>query len=164
MRVEDPIIVVAGLPGSGKSTVMSKAGSGHVEFDDINNGDGGPLTEQLLRAKRIVQSGGRVAINDSLFCTAGWQGGIERFFGQPIHWISLSNDPTQCKINSWMRHLTQRRSPEFEFQLIDELSAVYRPKGRIEPVWINPTGIDASALPNIQHRGSPIVPQHPFPF
>jgi hypothetical protein len=128
-----PVIVVVGLPGSGKSGLLDElARGGYTLFEDITrdwNGD-------LPRARSHAREGRNVAITDLMFCYESWRSRLEHELALPVQWIFFENNPWQCAKNCLYRFMFQKphRPLRFEVVMIRKLSLVYKPYGEIRPV------------------------------
>ncbi len=129
------VIGIAGLPGSGKSTLMNELQKqGYSPYDNINvdwNGN-------LPRARTEAHQGKDVAISDIMFCKESMRRRLERELELTVQWISFENIPWQCARNCLYRFMfanrDKPRSLDFEIGKIIELSPVFKPVGDIRPV------------------------------
>lgn len=93
------VTLVAGLPGSGKSSMLRKlAADGATCIDDIH-----ALSELPPRRVRWL------AVADVNFCRSqvrsAAEAEIERRYGaSEIEWVFFANDPTQCLANASARN------------------------------------------------------------
>jgi hypothetical protein len=127
------LIAIAGLPGSGKTTIMDDFRlKGYSIYDDIYANRG----VNLPKAKADAQQGKRVAISDIMFCKSEIRQQIEREIGGCFAWIFTENDPWQCEQNCIYRVeiQKQKRDLKFEKSKIRELSPIYKPLGDVRPV------------------------------
>lgn len=128
-----PVIVIVGLPGSGKSGLMDELErSGYTLYENITQDWNG----NLPRARSHAREGKNVAITDLMFCDESWRSRLERELGLPVQWIFFENNPWQCAKNCLYRCMFQQPDARLKSQvlLIRQLSAVYNPYGEIRPV------------------------------
>ncbi len=72
------VIGVAGLPGSGKSTLMYELQRlGCSRYNDINR----DWNSNLPKARSEAQRGRNVAVSDIMFCNESWRGRLQRELG-----------------------------------------------------------------------------------
>lgn len=123
------IIIVVGLPGSGKTTYMSQSNfNDYIKFDNIFAHPDG--TSKFLET---VNDGKSAIVSDIQFCKSST---LQKFIskipeGIVVNYHYFSNNPAQCKKNAITRngrHLVQ------QLDFIDSHTANYNP---IDPysVW-----------------------------
>src|SRR4051812_40203654 len=94
------VVAVAGMPGSGKSTLMNQyQQNGYERFDDFNKDWGGNLS----RLKAAVAQGKNAMLSDIEFCREDMRLKLERDLGSPVQWIFFENNPYQCAKNVLFR-------------------------------------------------------------
>ena len=128
-----PFIAIAGLPGSGKSTLMrGMAAEGYLVLDDMREDWDGAV--ERLRA--VLAEGGRVVASDVMFCEASWRAQLALAAGREPVWLSFANDPWQCAVNCLFRLMVERddRPLMDMLHLIAELSPAYEPPGLVHPI------------------------------
>lgn len=110
---------IAGLPGSGKTTLMSlfDQNSVHV-FDDINRDwNGGIFT-----AKECLSRNETVIVSDIIFCEKKWRTALENALGMRAQWICFENNPEKAKKNALKRN---RPSLKRELDLIEGITKTF---------------------------------------
>ena len=115
-------LIIIGLPGSGKTTLMESPGlSLHRKFDDVNKSHA-----SMLDFRTAVETHVPVAVSDILFCDQGF---LDRFIaklprGFSFHKIYFKNDPGACIKNAARR---DRKHVDRDIQMIYRLSPNYHP-------------------------------------
>jgi len=133
MAADPQIVAIAGLPGSGKSTlVRDYVARGYTAFDD----PGATWDETLVHIAEAAQRGERVVVAEIMFCRAEWREQLEAALAQPVHWRWFRNDPWQCSVNCLFRlmvQLDERPLMDMLFR-IAELSPQYSPPHEALPI------------------------------
>ncbi len=133
MAADPQIIAIAGLPGSGKSTlVRDYVARGYTAFDD----PGATWDETIAHIAQAARGGTRLVVAEIMFCTAEWRAKLESALEQPVHWHWFRNDPWQCSVNCLYRlmvQLDERPLMDMLFR-IAELSPQYTPPADALPV------------------------------
>ena len=115
------IIIIVGLPGSGKTTLIENMKElGDLLLDDISRRK--TPFEDLVAAIHDPNAK-RIIVSDPLFCHRGNQIDIhDQLKTYPVHldWIFFENDPQQCLIN--VQHRNDGRDVN---GFIYEVSGVY---------------------------------------
>jgi hypothetical protein len=127
------VIVVAGLPGSGKSRIMDELkNNGYSRYNDINKN----WDENISRVLLEIRQGLKVAISDIIFCDKSWRKRLEDELCVSVQWIFMENDPWQCAKNCLFRFAYQKahRPLHREIEFIRAFSPNYFPYGDIRPV------------------------------
>jgi predicted kinase len=141
------VILIAGLPGCGKSTYLKSefsAEPGWKIIDDYqaNARDNSKRFDHGREYEAMTShllSGGNCAIADIAFCRTSARTEAEETIlrsvpGATIEWRFFENDPQQCRTNVILR---SRDSVEKELLRIDQLSKSYVPPSGavVLPVW-----------------------------
>jgi hypothetical protein len=141
--MDGEIVLIAGLPGSGKTCYLSEMEEvGWLVFDDYKREGtslefrNSPRFQQLREALNI---GSRCIVADIHFCKTESREEAERELGTEIpgvriSWRFFENDLSSCELNIRRRG---RCTMQSELGYLQEYSPVYRPpKGAIiMPVW-----------------------------
>ncbi len=126
MNSNPQLVAIAGLPGSGKSTLVhSYVEQGYVAFDD----PGAQWEDNLHRINEELARGSRVVVAEIMFCTPEWRLRLENGVSRPVHWRWFANDPWQCGVNCLYRLMVQLDDRPLMDMLyrIAELSPQYTP-------------------------------------
>jgi hypothetical protein len=139
------IILIAGLPGSGKTTHMdSMRRDGWTVFDDFkaNAYDDSPAFQHSRNYQTLLsalRAGQKCAVADIDFCTTSSRAEPEIILRRQIpdvklSWLFFTNDFHACRENVKRR---ASRSLEENLRKLEEYSLLYRiPTGaRVLPVW-----------------------------
>lgn len=135
------IILIVGLPGSGKST-LSK-----VMADTLGIRDRPAEDDDFLRADlrppvgldgviARLNAGGSCIVNDIALCHGAVRNQVASRLsaeapGVEVQWYYLANDAIQCAVNVMADHLRGRRAmPRLE--ALRRFSAVYQPPDNVE--------------------------------
>lgn len=126
MDLTPQLVAIAGLPGSGKSTLVREyAERGYVVFDD----PGAEWDDNLVRIADELARGSRVVVAEIMFCTEEWRLRLENAVSAPVHWRWFENNPWQCGVNCLYRLMVQLDDRPLMDMLyrIAELSPQYKP-------------------------------------
>jgi len=146
MAADPQIIAIAGLPGSGKSTLVREyVAHGYTAFDD----PGATWEEIIVHLAEAAQRGDRLVVAEIMFCTAEWRNKLESAVGRPVHWRWFRNDPWQCSVNCLYRLMVQLDERPLMDMLvrIAELSPQYAPPDEALPVM----AADQALRPAVHH-------------
>jgi predicted kinase len=133
--VIERIILVVGLPGSGKSVFAKELalGLGYVWIDDPSVSFS---HEQLVgRLAALNDRAKGLSISDPLLCYPHNRQAAAELLQQccpqaTLEWVYFENDPERCLANS-----KARSGPKTVDQFIKEASKVYRPPQLAVPVY-----------------------------
>ncbi|HEX4796816.1 MAG TPA: hypothetical protein VH370_23695 [Humisphaera sp.] len=121
------LIGVACLPFSGIDRYLHETywQPEYVQFQNIN--DKGGWTDNLRKAKELLQSDKSVVAMDIVFCKTDWREKLESECGVKAQWVCAENDPLQCAENCLHSKLHEKWNgdPLAEIRLILELTAAY---------------------------------------
>ena len=130
------VVGIVGLPGSGKSSLQNGfEENGYVVYDDIFRDE-----TQFKDVKRNIANKDNVVMSDIQFTDIRIRKKVERQLGKKVDWIWFENNPEQAKKNSVYRQKTThpKRNVQFEHDLIDRFSRLYKPEGPTHPVFVTP--------------------------
>ena len=140
------VILMAGLPGSGKTSYLSRMGNqGWTTFDDFKIGTRDLKFRTSPRFQTLIDSlrnGKRCLIADIDFCDARSRVEAEHDLRAEIpdlkfRWIFFENNPAACKANIRSRIDRPEQTREWELRYVDEKSPAFTipPDAEVRPVW-----------------------------
>ena len=142
------IVGIAGMSGSGKSTIIEDYGRrGFVILDDLGRNPNWKANAEQVKA--LAAAGRDIVVSDLLFCcetaeeareindTFPGRTAFEAWVGQKLDWIYFANDPWSCALNCLWRRMYEKpeRSLDFEIGLIERITRFYRPPSDAHPVY-----------------------------
>jgi GTPase SAR1 family protein len=134
------IIVIVGLPGSGKSRLIELyVSNGYEKFDDFyKEPDGNQKKIKELIGKDKNKN---IVVSDIEFCQTDLRHKFEADIGAQIQWVSFENDPYQCAKNVLYRYFVEKKPRPWgvEMEKIERLSKTYLPSGDVRPVVVTPS-------------------------
>lgn len=126
------IIAIAGLPGSGKTTLAQKLAQ---ELNAILIDDPDDITVII---SIITNSKDRnIVITDPYFCFASTREKVLKFFqllNFEVEWLFFDNDPASCQVN----HVRREGSETLDIPWFSK-QYVIPPGAKVIPVWKNDT-------------------------
>lgn len=152
MRTVGKVILVAGLPASGKSEYVRKLvdETGAEPLDDFKASAirDNPHFDFSRHYKRLIaglNAGRTFLVTDVDFCSTQSRKQADEFVRQfapdaEIEWRFFENDPEQCKRNAKTRAEVTLRDLKREIELIEHYCPLYRipPGSTTLPVWRPP--------------------------
>lgn len=125
------LIGVAGLPGSGKTTLCEEyIGKGFECIDDFRKENG--WCDNICKVKKWLSDGKDVVITDIEFCRSERRKEVEEAFdGQEVQWVFFENEPYKCALNvvcrKYEKEDCKNRDVVEELNKIEDLSKCYSP-------------------------------------
>ena len=142
------VTLVAGLPGSGKTSYLSRMErEGWLIFDDykaeaFEDCSKFRSSKHFSRLTNAVRAGSKCVVADINFCRKESQEEAERELltevpGAKVSWCCFENNPFACAVNIRKRPGRSDSQREQELGYLEEYSPVYHfPRGAaILPVW-----------------------------
>lgn len=140
------IVIVTGLPGSGKTRLLARSAvPGVLIVDDIKRRPRVPAigfvgVRGFWRVVAHALRGGVAMIADVDFCRSPARRDAERWLrllapGVDVQWVFFRNDPSRCRRNVLRRDASARREA---LRRIEDYAAAYRPPHPVRPVYAAP--------------------------
>lgn len=128
------IVVIVGLPASGKTFLCDEEFNGCPVFDDVIDGGKKAQDNLLPSLKKMAEATGRVVCNDVFLCRRETAEEFrwlltELFRGVPQRWIYFANDPEQCILNARNDQPNQWRTSDRQKLIADLAKEYHIPSG-----------------------------------
>lgn len=134
------IIIIIGLPGSGKSTYLIERYSNEIVFDDYHKYDKKSFEESIYYSDflKALRKNKKIILSDISYCKCEKLNYVENKIKKlneniKINKIYFENNPELCKKNVLYRN---RKSSNLEIELIDKLSQNYQIPKEAIPIKI----------------------------
>jgi hypothetical protein len=127
------VVLVAGLPGCGKTTLLAQMNAADVViFDDFKASayhDSSAFRDSRRYSVLVsaLRRGEDCVVADIDFCSAAARSDAERVLlesveGVKVEWQFFANDPTACEANIWLR---RRESMDRDIRKLHQYAATY---------------------------------------